>query len=109
MDLNVSELGEKLLAAASQSLGTSWSKAKGVVEPQLKDLARIAADLGERAAKGRLTEAEAKALFGIHVNTTKTVMLTVEGLGILAAEAAVNAVLGVVRTEVNTVLGFNLA
>jgi hypothetical protein len=108
MSLDISELGENVLGAASSSLGTSWEQARRIAEPQLRELARIAGDLGQRVVSGALTEAEAKALFSIHVNTTKTVLLAVEGLGILAVEAAINAVLDVLKATANTALGFDL-
>ena len=41
-------------------------------------------------------------------NATKTVFLTVEGLGILAVEAAMNAALKTIRDAVNTAVGFVL-
>jgi hypothetical protein len=36
----------------------------------------------------------------------RIVLLTIEGLGILAVEAAINAAIDVVRSSVNTALGW---
>ena len=108
MSLDISEVGGKIIEAASSSLGASWKEAKGVAEPQLRDLARIAENFGRQTAAGEITKEEAKALFSIHVNTTRMVLLTIEGLGILAAEAAINAVLNVLRDTANTALGFDI-
>jgi hypothetical protein len=41
-------------------------------------------------------------------NAMRSVMLAVEGLGIIAVEAAINSALGVVRKTVNTALGWPL-
>jgi hypothetical protein len=41
-------------------------------------------------------------------NALKTVLLSEKGLGLLAAEAAINSILDAVRTAVNTALGFAL-
>jgi hypothetical protein len=108
MPLDVSELASDLVAAASQSLGSSWKNARNIAEPQLRDLARIAADIGRQTAEGAISKQEAKALYAIHLNTAKIILLTIEGLGILAAEAAINAVLVVLRDTANTALGFEL-
>ena len=108
MSIDVPELGGKIIEAASSSLGGSWKKAKGVAEPQLRDLARIAENFGKQAASGEISKAEAKALFSIHVNTTRMVLLPIEGLGILAAEAAINSVMNVLKDTANTALGFDI-
>ncbi len=42
----------------------------------------------------------------MQLNASKAVLLTIEGIGLLAAEAAVNAVLDVIKDSVNTALGF---
>jgi len=44
----------------------------------------------------------------IEKHATETALLTVEGLGIVAAESAINAALGAVTTLVNTAVGFAL-
>jgi hypothetical protein len=41
-------------------------------------------------------------------NSALAVMLTVEGLGLLTVESAINAALGAVRDSVNTAVGFAL-
>jgi hypothetical protein len=44
----------------------------------------------------------------MHKNTTKIVLLSVEVVGIVAAEQAINAALDTVKTAVNTAVGFGL-
>ena len=44
----------------------------------------------------------------IQKNASRTVLLTIEGLGLLAVEAAINAALNVVKDAVNTGIGFTL-
>ena len=57
---------------------------------------------------GQIDEEEAELQFNIQKNASRTVLLTIEGLGILAVEQAINAALDVVSDTVNTALGFNL-
>jgi len=47
-------------------------------------------------------------MIGIQQNAFKIVLLSEEGLGLLTVEAALNAVLKVIRSAVNTALGFTL-
>jgi hypothetical protein len=108
MDFDAAQLGKSMVAAARGSLGKDWKGARNFAEPELKRLASVLVEIGERAVKGEITEDEAKALLRIHRNTTATVMLAVKGLGILAVENAVNAALGVVRDTVNTATGLML-
>ena len=51
---------------------------------------------------------EARLLLEMQQNPAKAVLMTVEGLGLLAAEAAINAAINAVRTTVNKALGFAL-
>jgi hypothetical protein len=104
----VRALAESMVAAARASLGRDWSKARAFAEPQLENLARSLVTIGELSAQGVITAREASALLEIHKNTTRTVLLTVKGLGLLGAENAINAALGAVRDTVNGAIGFAL-
>jgi hypothetical protein len=104
----VGALVKSMVAAARGSLGQDWSKARAFAEPELDKLARSLIDIGRLAADGEITAEEASALLQIHKNTTRTVMLTVQGLGLLAVENAINAALGAVKDAVNGAIGFAL-
>jgi hypothetical protein len=102
------ELVKTMLAAAQGSLDKDWPKARDYAKPELSKLARSLLDIGNLFAAGKITELEARSLLEIHKNTTKMVFLTVEGLGLLAVEKAINAALGAVKDSVNGALGFAL-
>jgi hypothetical protein len=108
VELDVDALVKSMVAAARASLGRDWTKARKFAEPQLDNLARSLVNIGELSAGGEISGAEAAALLEIHKNTTRTVLLTVKGLGLLAAENALNAALGAVREVVNGAVGFAL-
>ncbi len=103
--LSVGPLVESMVAAARASLGRDWSKARAFAEPQFDNLARSLVSIGDLTVRGTITAPEAAALLEIHKNTTRTVLLTVKGLGLLAAENAINAALGAVRDTVNGAIG----
>jgi hypothetical protein len=106
--LPVGPLVESMVAAARASLGRDWSKARAFAEPQFDNLARSLVSIGELTLEGTITAQEAAALLEIHKNTTRIVLLTVRGIGLLAAENAINAALGAVRDRVNRAIGFAL-
>jgi len=108
MSINADKLGADLIDAATKSLGASFQSAKAVAEPQLRALATLSATIAQQVTDGELSEAEAAALLKIHLNTTRVVLLSVQGLGLLAVEAAVNALTGVIRDTANTAVGFPL-
>ncbi|MGH7460980.1 MAG: hypothetical protein ACREMA_08120 [Longimicrobiales bacterium] len=108
MSINADKLGADLIDAATKSLGASFQSARAVAEPQLRALASLSATIAQQVVNGELSAAEAEALLKIHLNTTKVVLLAIEGLGLLAVEAAVNAVTGVIRDTANTAVGFPL-
>jgi transposase len=64
--------------------------------------------IAELYASGIIDAEEARLKLEIQKNTSRTMLLAVKGIGILTAEQAINAGLGVVRGAVNTALGFAL-
>jgi hypothetical protein len=59
-------------------------------------------------AAGRINSQQADLLLDMQKLASRNVLLTMEGLGLLAAEAAINAALDVVKKAVNTALGITL-
>lgn len=57
---------------------------------------------------GELDEEEARLYLDIRKNALRAVVLATEGIGLVAAENAINAALGAVRNAVNKALGFPL-
>jgi hypothetical protein len=108
MAINVSEITSAMLKAALPELTSGGASAKNYAEIEIKKIAMQVKFIGELYAEGSLAEDEAKALFQMQVNSTKILMLTLEGLSLIVVEKAINAALGVVRDTINTVLKFPL-
>ena len=106
--LSIDDLIRSMTGAVKASLGRDWSKARLFAEPELDRLARVLLNIGEMTAAGTITREEAAALLEIHKNTTRMVMLTVKGIGLLAAENAINAALDAVKAPLNAALGVAL-
>jgi hypothetical protein len=106
--LSVAQLAAAMLDAARESLAASWPRIRDYAQPEFRRLAQSLVDITRLAAAERVTPAEARALLRIHRNTTLTVLLAIEGLGIVAVERAINAALGAVGDAVNGAIGFRL-
>jgi hypothetical protein len=107
-DLSPKRLVTDMLAAVKASLGTDWPKARDYARPEFQRLATSLVDIGKLVLAGKVNEQQARALLAIHRNTTQIVLLTIEGLGVIAVENAINAALDAIRTTVNRAVKFAL-
>lgn len=108
MAIDWTALGKQMLSAARKALGKKWSKAKDYAQVEVKKLADTLALIEQLYAARKINKEEARLHLQLQKNAARTVLLTLEGLGMLAAEAAINAALEVVKAPVNKVLGFPL-
>jgi len=108
MSFTVTEILKPMMAAARESLAQDWGKAEDYAKPEMKRLAESLAAIARLVAAKKVNQRQAKALLNIYRNTTQTVLLTVEGLGVIAVEDAINAALGAARDTVNAAVGFKL-
>lgn len=108
MSLNASQLGKDILAAFKGALTDKWPDIKEYGEAEAKKLAQTLVMIEALKVSGKINEEQATLHLEIQKNATRTVLLTLEGLGILAVEAAINAALNVVKEAVNTAVGFVL-
>jgi hypothetical protein len=106
--LSVAGLVTDMLDAVKASLGKDFSKTKDFAKPELQRLARSLVDITKLVVAGKVTDQQARALVAIHRNTTQIVLLTIEGLGIIAVENATNAAIDAIRTTVNRAAKFAL-
>lgn len=106
MALNVSDLSKQMLGAMNKVLTNQWKDVKVYSETEMKKLAQTIAMIEKMYVAGDITKQEARLHLQIQKNAARTVLLTVQGLGILAVENAINAALDVVKTAVNSALGF---
>jgi hypothetical protein len=108
MALDVGELVKKMFEAFENSLAEKWPEVKDYAEAEAKKLAESLIMIEKLVISGQITEEQAKLHFQIQRNATRMVLLTIEGLGIIAVEQAINAALDVLKDTVNTALDFSL-
>ena len=106
--IDVDELVREMAAAASGQLKAKWPAIKDFAENEFRKLGQTITFIGEKTAAGELTEDEARLLLEMQKNAARAVLLTLEGMALLAAEAVINAALDGVKGTVNAALGFAL-
>lgn len=106
--IDVEQLSKDMLAAARDVLKKQWPKAKDYAASEFKKIGESILFIESQLALGKMTPEQAKLHLEIQKNASRTVLLTLEGLGIVAVEAAINAALAVVRDTVNKAVGFAL-
>ena len=107
MSLDASALGDKMISAGSEAFGAQWKVAQSFAEAEFRTLATRLETIAQQVAQG-LDPELAKILFESQKRTAIQLIAGATALTILAVEAAINAVLAVVRNAVNTALGFTL-
>ena len=107
-NLQVSELLNQMLGAAKVNLTDKWPQVKDLATNSFTKLAQVLVDIEKMKLNGTISNEQARLLFDMEKNTFKIVMLSIEIMGILAVEAALNAALKVLKSVVNTALGFDL-
>lgn len=93
--------------AAAAMLGVlqkSASDIKQFAEAEARKIATSMAEIGSLRANGVIDDAEALLHLDIQKNASRAVLMAIKGIGILAAEQAINAAFDVVRTALNKVL-----
>ncbi len=106
--INFNDIFEKMVAAGKESLHTNWATIKDLATSSYKTLAQNIVDIEKMNIAGTITKEQAKLKIGIQKNAFTTILLTEQGLGLLAVEAALNASLNVIKDLVNSAVGFLL-
>ena len=108
MSLDVTQLGKDILAAFNGALADKWPEIREYGEAEAKKLAQTLVMIEALKISGKITKEQAALHLDIQKNATRMVLMIIEGLGILAAESAITAALGVVKDSVNSAVGFSL-
>ena len=108
MAINAEQILGEMVGAVKGVVGDRWPAIQTLAEDELEDLANVLARIEARKLAGTISDIEAKALLKIHKNTVENVLSSIEGMGLIMAEMAVNAAMGVIRDAVNAAVGFDL-
>ena len=105
---DVTELGEALIDAARAAVAGHGPALQAMAEMELRRLAGALSDTGSLLARGEIDPERARTLVNIYQLSVRSVLRSVEGLSLLAAEQAMQAVVRVAGAVVNRVVGFKL-
>lgn len=108
MTIDVSDVAEKMLAAAKGVVGDKWPTTKSYFESEAKIFAERFASIAALHASGAISEERAKSHVEFQKESWETVLLVVVGLNQLMVEEALNAALKAVKEIVNKAIGFAL-
>ncbi len=108
MALNVDSLAESMFTAAKGPLEANWKTVAPYAQTQFKNIAQQIVDIEAQLVAGTINQQQASLLLDMQKNASRTALLTVEGIGLLAAQEAINAALGAISGIVNGALKFSL-
>jgi hypothetical protein len=105
MSVNVDQLLGQMLTAGAQAFGSGWSEVEKFAKLEFKTLAQRIKDIADGLAQGDFDLGTAKLLTAMQVNTATAAIAGATTLVMLAVEAAINAVIAVVKDTVNAAVG----
>ena len=104
LDALVKEMGN----AALPHLKGGAAKAKEFGKAEADKMARTAVMLAEGVVKGTIDKDEAQLILDVQKNASRSVLLAIKGLGIVAVEKAVNAAMDVLLKAIKKATGIAL-
>ncbi|MGH9436344.1 MAG: hypothetical protein ACRD22_00255 [Terriglobia bacterium] len=108
MALDTGSLVTSMLGAMEPILKKYWKVVGSYAESESKKTAETLATIETQLATKQIDQEQAHVLLDMQKHATRAVLLTVEGIGLIAAESAINAAFGIIRKVVNDALGFTL-
>lgn len=108
MALNAQDLVGPMLNAIKPVLQKYWGDVRDYAETETDKMAATLANIARLKAAGAINEHQAQALLEMQRQAMQAVLLAVEGIGLIAAQNAINAALGAVKDVVNGSIGFAL-
>jgi len=106
--LDVGSLLETMTAAAAGVLQAKWPAVRSFATTEFQKIAQSIADIGEGVASGQITTDQAPILLDTQKQASLAVIAAAEGMGMIAAEQAVNQAFAAIKGVVNTAIGFPL-
>jgi hypothetical protein len=108
MALNVEQLSNSILDAMRGVLNDRWPQLQDYATGESKKLAHSLLQIATLRLSDQITEGECSVLLEMQKNATRSVLLAIEGMGLILVEMTINAALAAVKTAVNSAIGFAL-
>jgi hypothetical protein len=107
-NFDIQAVGSEALSAALAALKGHADKAQPFLKMEAIKMAQIGLQIVEGQANGDINPAQAKILLRMQASASQSVLTAVETIGMIAAQDAINAALGVVRGAINKAIGIAL-
>jgi hypothetical protein len=104
-NIDAGTLATQMLTAVSGVLQQHWKDVRPFAETEMQKLALTAVQIEAGQRDGSLTQTQAKILLKMQANATASVFTAIKTIGMIAAQDAINAALGVLKSAVNTAVG----
>jgi hypothetical protein len=103
-DINFKKVISDSITAAKQILGNHWQSLEPFAEHEFRQFAENAEFLAQLKLTGQIDDTELMARLEIQRLALKNVLLTIQGIGLIAAQEVVNAILAIVAKAVQTAI-----
>lgn len=108
MTFDLETLTKSMLDGAREAVSDRWPQLRALAEVEMRKLAQTLIDVHQLLEAGDIDEKRARVIVRIQQNTARSVLCTVRGLGVLAAEQATEAAVAAVARLVNAAVKFKL-
>jgi len=106
--IDFKQLLEDCIAIAKKELGSAWKDAKPFAEHAFRQYAEDVAKLLQLRHQGDITEEAYQYYMQVQQLGLQNVLLAAKGVGILAAQNTINAIMGLVTKVASSALGLAL-
>jgi hypothetical protein len=106
LDLDWGTLSSQMLTAAKGVASKGWNTIQPYAESEFAQYGQDVILIKHLVDTGSITQADAALHMQMQQNSMKAVFCTIEGVSLLVAEAIINAAIDIIRSAVNTALGF---
>ncbi|WP_026897427.1 hypothetical protein [Daejeonella oryzae] len=106
--LDFKQVLKESVSVSKDILKKSWKNLEPYAEHEFRQFAENAEFLATLKLLGQIDEEELKARIEIQRLSLKNVLLTIEGIGLVAAQNVVNAVFSIVQKAIETALNISL-
>lgn len=104
--INYSELVREMLKIAKVSFSSKWKEAEPYAKREFKSFSDNIKLIAKLKAQGKINEEQARLYLEIQKSSMRVVLLTIEGLGIIAVETAINGAINAIKKTVNRAIGW---
>ncbi len=108
MGIDIGAVASDAAAAILGIVGTAAKNVTSYAASEAKKLVTSAAEIAQLRATGQIDDEEMRLHLDIQRHASRSVLMAVKGVSIVAAEQAINAALSVIGTAIKTATGVAL-